>query len=71
MRAFSIRFQAQTAGAGSWDADRLTQVVSNLVGNAIQQGLPLAPIGVVLAMRERGLALEVSNANRDGPVPAD
>ena len=71
MRALSIRFQAQTAGAGSWDADRLTQVVSNLVGNAIQHGLPHAPIGVVLAMRERGLALEVSIANRDGPVPAD
>ncbi len=67
----AIRFQAQTAGAGSWDADRLTQVVSNLVGNAIQHGPPDAPIGVVLATRERGFALEVSNANRDGPVPAD
>jgi signal transduction histidine kinase len=32
---------------GSWDADRLAQVVSNLVANAIEHGVPNAPIHIV------------------------
>ena len=33
-----LRFQANGDLRGQWDADRLAQVVSNLVGNAIQHG---------------------------------
>jgi signal transduction histidine kinase len=33
---------------GEWDADRLTQVVSNLIGNAIHHGDPAQPVNVRL-----------------------
>ena len=33
-----LRWQPSGDLRGEWDADRLTQVVSNLVGNAIQHG---------------------------------
>src|ERR1700761_6378609 len=33
---------------GSWDADRLAQVTSNLIGNALEHGEPKAPIEINL-----------------------
>lgn len=33
-----LRFEHSGSLTGHWDADRLSQVVSNLVGNAIQHG---------------------------------
>jgi signal transduction histidine kinase len=33
---------------GDWDAGRLAQVVSNLIGNALQRGNPSAPVRVHL-----------------------
>jgi signal transduction histidine kinase len=46
---------------GDWDAERLAQVVSNLVGNAVQHGDPARPIEVRLATRAREAVLEVRN----------
>jgi signal transduction histidine kinase len=40
------------AGDGVWDADRITEVVSNLVGNALQHGD--GPVHVVVHDAERG-----------------
>ena len=50
---------------GSWDADRLAQVISNLVGNALQHGAPGSPIVVESRISGDHATLVVSN---DGPV---
>jgi signal transduction histidine kinase len=44
------RIEVATSGdlSGRWDADRLHQVVSNLVGNSVQHGNPDEPITVEL-----------------------
>ncbi len=53
---------------GSWDADRLAQVISNLVGNALQHGAPGSPIVVESRIVGDHATLVVSN---DGPgIPA-
>jgi signal transduction histidine kinase len=54
---------------GHWDADRLSQLVGNLVGNALTHGLPDAPIRLSLDGREQaGVTLEVHNG---GIIPVD
>jgi signal transduction histidine kinase len=63
--------QVDTGGdlRGAWDADRLTQALTNLVGNAVQHGAPGKPIRV----SARGLADEVmlSVHNEGPPIPAE
>lgn len=55
--------------AGHWDPDRLYQVVSNLVGNAIQHGTEGNPISVGLdGARSAVVRLWVENA---GTIPAE
>ena len=58
--------QLQTSGdlRGEWDIDRLTQVVSNLVGNGIQHGGG-TPITLTAMEQENSVALAVHNG---GPV---
>jgi hypothetical protein len=53
--------------AGAWDRDRLTQVLTNLVGNAVQHGSAGAPIKV----SAHGLADEVTLSvhNEGPPIP--
>ena len=60
-----VRFESDGAGAGLWDADRMAQALSNLVGNALAHGLPEEPVEVSLSSRPDGLRLEVANR---GPV---
>ena len=63
--------QVDTGGdlRGAWDADRLTQALTNLVGNAVQHGAPGEPIGV----SARGLDDEVTLSvhNEGTPIPAE
>jgi signal transduction histidine kinase len=48
---------------GEYDETRLAQVVSNLVGNALQHSPPNAPVTVSVAERvDSGIELEVNNA---------
>jgi signal transduction histidine kinase len=59
--------QVETSGDlfGSWDGDRLNQMLTNLVGNAVQHGSSGAPIKV----SARGLADEVMlSVHNEGPV---
>jgi PAS domain S-box-containing protein len=53
---------------GAWDADRLAQVLSNLVANALQHGAPGAPVYVESQLTATQAILAVTN---DGPgIPA-
>jgi signal transduction histidine kinase len=60
--------QSQMSGdlGGQWDADRLAQVVSNLVTNAIQHGGGTA---VTLTVQEQGDAVTLAVHNGGPPIP--
>jgi signal transduction histidine kinase len=62
-RALDLRVHGDTQGA--WDASRMAQVVSNLVGNALTHGAQHAPVLVEIAGGDRGVTLHVTNR---GPV---
>ena len=57
------------AHSGTWDPDRLAQVVSNLVGNALVHGDGATPVRVALRADGRDVVLSVHNAGV--PVPAE
>jgi phosphoserine phosphatase RsbU/P len=63
--------QVETVGelSGAWDADRLTQALTNLVGNAVQHGESGKPVRV----SARGMADEVTLSvhNEGPPIPAE
>jgi signal transduction histidine kinase len=52
---------------GEWDPDRLAQLVTNLIGNAIQHGRPRAPVRVTL--EERGPRVLIQVHNQGPPIP--
>ena len=54
---------------GSWDPDRLAQVVSNLVGNALQHGDPSKPITVRLVAAADAVQLAVHSFGP--PIPPE
>ena len=56
-------------GRGAWDADRLAQVVGNLVRNAVSYGEPGAPITV--SSVGRATTVEVRVHNHGKPIAAD
>lgn len=64
-----INFKAEGDFQGEWDADRLSQLVSNLVGNAIDYGEPEKPIEVFL--KEEGETVAFSVHNYCEPIPAE
>ncbi|MBE4750211.1 PAS domain-containing protein [Corallococcus sp. ZKHCc1 1396] len=52
---------------GQWDPDRLAQVVSNLVENALKYGPPEAPVRLVTRGLRHKVIIEVHNQGR--PIP--
>ncbi|HZG18588.1 MAG TPA: HAMP domain-containing sensor histidine kinase [Herbaspirillum sp.] len=50
---------------GRWDQGRVAQAMSNLLGNAVQHGLPGAPIGVSIDATGSEVVLAINN---QGPV---
>jgi signal transduction histidine kinase len=59
----------QGDGRGQWDPDRLGQVVSNLVANALQYGAPGTAVSLDAREEDGGVALSVHN---EGPaIPAE
>ena len=59
-----ITVTAHGAPKGRWDGDRLAQVISNLVNNAISHGDALAPVTVSVRADAEHACIEVHN---DGP----
>lgn len=65
----TVLFDAAGDTRGVWDRDRLAQVVSNLIRNAIQHGKPDGPIHVQLGSGGDAITLRVHN---EGPaIPQD
>lgn len=64
-----VRFRVSGSVSGEWDPDRLAQVVSNLVGNAIQHGGG-GPISVDTHGSDRSVTLSVHNGGNPIPLAA-
>jgi PAS domain S-box-containing protein len=61
--AEDVDLEAQGNTVGSWDGDRLMQLVSNLIGNALAHGARTAPVQVTVDGRSpEEVVLEVKNA---------
>jgi sigma-B regulation protein RsbU (phosphoserine phosphatase) len=56
---------------GRWDRDRLEQVFSNLIGNAISYGLPDKPVTVAVREEVAGGPIRVDVHNEGPPIPED
>ena len=62
-----VELRVHGATVGWWDGDRLIQLVSNLVGNALCHGAPAAPVRVTVDGSDQfEVNLEVANA---GVIP--
>jgi signal transduction histidine kinase len=64
-RALQVEIRGDLVGV--WDRDRMYQLLSNLLGNAVTHGAPDSPIKVLIETDETGIAIEV--ANRGKPIP--
>lgn len=65
----AIHYQLLGDPRGTWDGERLAQVLSNLLGNAMQHGDPADAISVVLDGSDVGkIVLTISNS---GIIPDD
>jgi signal transduction histidine kinase len=61
----SLDVDVTGACVGNWDPDRLAQVCSNLLGNAIEHGAPSAPVTVRLdGSQADWVELSVSNVGK-------
>jgi signal transduction histidine kinase len=65
----TLRFDSDGDVTGVWDAGRLRQVVSNLMGNAIQHGSPEGPVELSVASEGSTVVLRVHNEGP--PIPPD
>jgi PAS domain S-box-containing protein len=64
-----IRCALERPVRGDWDGERLAQVVSNLVANALHHGPPASPVDVRVTSHGASALLEVHNSGP--PIPAD
>ena len=64
-----LRFHPDDNLTGDWDAARLRQVVSNLMGNALQHGAPEGPVD--LSVTSAGSTVVLSVHNEGPPIPPE
>jgi PAS domain S-box-containing protein len=64
-----IRWEKCDVARGSWDQDRLAQVLSNLVGNALEHGEPTRPITVRIS--SKGDLVGIAVHNHGPPIPPE
>lgn len=64
-----VLLQADGDGSGIWDPDRLGQLVSNLVNNALAYGEPQRPVSVQVLGQPSRVVLTVHNEG--DPIPPD
>lgn len=67
VRAGPLRFTPHGDLRGEWDHDRISQVLSNLVCNAMQHGAATEPI--LLVARDEGDAVSLAVHNGGPPIP--
>jgi len=75
----TLRFHSEGDINGEWDAGRIRQVVSNLMGNAIQHGSPEGPIDLMVTSKgaastdtgPAGSTVVLSVHNEGAPIPPD
>ena len=65
----TLRYQPHGELAGEWDAARLRQLVSNLLGNAIQHGAGTGSVELSVSAEGRDVVIAVHN--QGAPIPAD
>jgi PAS domain S-box-containing protein len=63
-----IVFTTDSAGEGEWDVGRMSQLASNLIGNAIQHSPEDSPVVVALTGDRDTVALNIGNRNRGAPI---
>jgi sigma-B regulation protein RsbU (phosphoserine phosphatase) len=56
---------------GLWDPDRLGQVVSNVMSNAVHYGMEGAPITICVMLTDGAAVITVHNELRDKPIPPE
>ncbi len=64
-----VTIEAEGDCTGQWDPDRLQQVLSNLLGNAVQYGLAGKPVRVIVVDQGESVRLEVHNEGT--PIPPE
>jgi signal transduction histidine kinase len=64
-----LRFDARGDLTGEWDAPRLRQVVSNLLGNAVHHGGDATPVALTVTADAARIELAVRNGGP--PIPPD
>ena len=65
----TLHFNPRGDLTGNWDAARIRQVVSNLLGNALQHGSPVGP--VELSADSEGSTVVLSVHNEGAPIPTE
>jgi signal transduction histidine kinase len=63
-----IAVSTEGSGWGEWDGDRIAQVISNLVANAVQHSVPNSQIQIELSGTENEVIFQIKN---QGLIPAD
>jgi signal transduction histidine kinase len=57
----TVRLQINGRGWGSWDADRMAQMMSNLIGNGLRYSPAEAPVQIALVDEGNEVSVEVLN----------
>jgi signal transduction histidine kinase len=64
-----VRFDTREQQPGEWDAARISQALSNLIGNAVEHGTPDTTVKVDLGGDEESVAVTIHN--RGAVIPAN